>query len=57
MVRYGAGPLEDDVPLGVTLAVPAPTRAAFDHLLSDEGVGPTSLGEVDVHDREFGGRR
>ncbi len=49
--------LEDGAPAGVALAVQAPTRAALDRLLADEGPGLTDFGEVDVHDWEFGGRR
>jgi uncharacterized protein len=40
----------DDEPAGLALAVQAPNRAALDEVVA-------GLGEVEVHDWEFGGRR
>jgi uncharacterized protein len=58
LILYGVlSTLDDAEPVGVALAVQAPTRAAVAALLEDERTGFGVFPEVDVHDWEFGGRR
>jgi len=46
--------LDDGEPAGMALAVQAPSREALDALLTDPRA---ALGDVEIHDWEFGGRR
>jgi uncharacterized protein YciI len=49
--------LADDRPVGVALAVQAPTREALDALLGQARAGHARFNDVEIHDWEFGGRR
>ncbi|MGH2883443.1 MAG: YciI family protein [Solirubrobacteraceae bacterium] len=49
--------LDDDRPVGVALALQAPTRAAADALLKDRRAGIADYRELAIHDWQFGGRR
>jgi uncharacterized protein len=44
-------------PVGVVLALQAPTREAVDALLTDRQAGPDEQFDVEILDWEFGGRR
>jgi uncharacterized protein YciI len=58
LILYGAlQTLQSGEPAGVAVAVQAPNRDAVDVLIADERAGLGGLGEVEVHDWEFGGRR
>jgi uncharacterized protein YciI len=48
---------EDARPVGVVLALHAPTREAVDALLRDRQAGLDKHLDVQIHDWEFGGRR
>jgi uncharacterized protein YciI len=54
IVHGRLGHLDDDRPVGVALAVQAPSREVLDTMLAEAGLGGD---RVDVHDWEFGGRR
>jgi uncharacterized protein len=57
-ILYGAlSTLDNDRPVGVALAVQAPTRQLLDALVEEGWPGFALLPEVEVHDWEFGGRR
>jgi uncharacterized protein len=49
--------LDDDESAGIALAVQASSRAALEALLLGGRVGLADLGQVAIHDWEFGGRR
>lgn len=49
--------VDDDEPVGVALAVQAPTREALDALLGQAREGHARCNDVEIHDWEFGGRR
>jgi uncharacterized protein YciI len=58
LILYGAlTTLDGAEPVGVALAVQAPSRAAVDALLAESGLGLDPAADVEVHDWEFGGRR
>ena len=58
LIVYGAlRDLDGEGPAGVALAVQAPTREAVDALLEGGRAGLVDLGEIRIHDWEFGGRR
>jgi hypothetical protein len=58
LVLYGElRSIEDETPVGVALALPAPSRAAVDVLLREGGAGLDEQPGVRVFDWEFGGRR
>lgn len=55
LIMYGElRGLDDGEPAGVALAVQAQSHEALDALLADPGAG---IGDVEIHDWEFGGRR
>jgi uncharacterized protein YciI len=55
IVYGGLRDLDGEDPVGVALAVQAPTREAVDTLLEDGRV--VDFGEIRIHDWELGGRR
>lgn len=58
LILYGAlFALDDAQPVGVALALQAPTRAEVDALLAEQRPGLEAFPEREIHDWEFGGRR
>jgi uncharacterized protein YciI len=58
LILYGAlATLDGAEPAGVALALQAPGREAVDALMESEPTRLGTLGDVEIHDWEFGGRR
>ena len=57
LIVHGELRTDDSRPVGVALALQAPTRAAVDTLLRDRDPGFDRHLEVEILDWEFGGRR
>jgi hypothetical protein len=57
LILYGAlSTLDDGTPVGVALALQAPSRQAAEALVEDAGFGEEPH-DIEIHDWEFGGRR
>jgi hypothetical protein len=58
LVVYGElRSIEDEAPVGVALALQAPSRDAAEALLREGGAGLAGRPGVEILDWEFGGRR
>jgi hypothetical protein len=58
LILYGAlTTLHDAGPVGIALAVQAPSRDAVDGLLKEGRLRLDTFPDVEIHDWEFGGRR
>jgi uncharacterized protein YciI len=58
LILYGAlTALDGAEPVGVALALEAPSRGGVDALISDQRSGLGQFSEIEIHDWEFGGRR